>query len=218
MAKEVNKESLTVLDRTPVQGDGTAIQTYLDLSLDKNDIVDAIITQQVADKEIEKDKISDRLWELDSERRDIKKAHKIWIKSKFDEKYSVLVEGVKELMGSEGSYNYETSWKVEYGYCSITFNLDRDTASFSIQHQELNPRDYPHAQRLREIKEEYRDLEHRADKLRGEIQRIEGGGKRVRLDMATQILKNTEQGKKLLEAMTIGRLAGTVKKQLKKKR
>jgi len=208
-------ENVTVIDRKPVGGDETAIQSYLDLSLDKNDIVDAVMTGATAHLEDERVRIQKEIDLIEDEKTRLRAESKDWIKKRAVAVWGTKIEALKKLFDTQGSWIYTTNSHLLNGcYGVAEFSIKQPGVDASIEYKILNADDSQHSLAIDSLREALRPLERRMASIDKEIERTMTGRKTVRLQMATAILKRTEQGRQLLESMTIEKLANANNRQL----
>lgn len=196
----------TVLDKTPVNGEGMAIQSYIDLGLSKDDLVDAIIAQQTTKYDDELTALKEEDSDLSQERTKLLSQSKVWIKERFDRKYGDKVQKLSELLDTKGRYSFTVA-NYDPMYVTVCWKAEVDNVSIEVKLREENHEDQPTCARLKEIKKREKEISARKSWLQTNIQAKDDRRKTVRLRMAKEILNSTKQGKQLLSAMSLDKVA-----------
>lgn len=210
-----------VIDNTPVSGDGTAIQSYLDISLSKEDIVQSVLDQQSIELEKQLEDLKEEEQVLENEKNQLKRDGRKAIKQKLVKKHGSYISKMEKYFGEEGDFDFNDGhYKLENGkhssfYNECTWSYHSDTGQrASAIYKERNSSALYGYKRKSEISDLLDQILEKQGDLRREIDKIQVAGKQVRLDLAKSILQRTEQGKELLSAMSMQRIASKTNKQL----
>ena len=206
---------IVVKDGTPVSGEGMAIQSYLDLSLSKEDLVDAIISEKETPLEEELATLEEKISEIRRERSEITEESRAWSESLLVKAKKKEIEILSKMFKTSGSFErqyfhiFDTKY---YNYTSIKFSSEDGYAG--VIHKVENKLDIPHYKRLEALRDEERKLEREVGRVRDKLHKIPVEGKRLRANIARQILSQTEQGRALNDAMSLQRIVNKSNKAL----
>lgn len=201
-------------DRTPVKGGETAFQGYLDLTLNKDDLVEAILAEHQIPVQEKIDAVTEELRELSDRENQISIESKKWIEGVLYKSHKKEIETFSTLLKTKGKIDFSKNYafSVDY-YAKAVFSIVLPTTTVTIAcNRGSNEKDWPHYEEMEKLSKKRKELARVKQRLQKDFSNITGKSKKVKLELAKQLLSQTDQGKQLTQAMSMQKLSTAIKK------